>query len=84
MDAMPTVAPATAEGSWMLAEALLRCLSARDRLDRVLADLRALVVDCAWKARAIELMLDRCTEQQHELTGVVDLLESIESGLRAG
>ena len=68
----------------MLAEALLRCLSARERLGRVLADLRALAVDCAWKARAIELMLERCTEQQHELAGVVDLLGSVESGLQVG
>ena len=66
----------------MLAEALLRCLSARERLGRVLADLRAAAVDCAWRARAIELMLARCAEQQHELTGVVELLGSVESGLQ--
>jgi site-specific recombinase len=81
---MFTIAPAAAEGSWMLAEALLRCSSVRERLDRALADLVALSVDCAWRARAVEAMLDRCAEQQHELARVLDELGWIESGLRAG
>jgi len=81
---MFAIAPVTAEGSWMLAEAMLRCDRARERLDRALADLRALAVDCAWKARAIELMLERCAAQQRELVGVLDQLESIQSGLRVG
>ena len=68
----------------MLAEALLRCSSVRERLDRALADLVALSGDCAWKARAVELMLDRCAEQQHEIAGVLDQLSWIESGLRVG
>lgn len=68
----------------MLAEALLRCSSMRERLDRALADLVALSVDCAWKARAVELMLDRCAEQQHEIAAVLEQLGWIESGLRVG
>ena len=84
MAVMLMIAPAPDQGSWLLAEALLRCDSARERLERTLADLRALAADCAWKARAIELLLARCAEQQGELIGALDQIGSIESGLRAG
>lgn len=81
---MFAIAPTTAEGSWMLAEALLRCDRARERIDRALADLRALPVDCAWRASAVELMLERCAAQQGELVGALDQLETVESALRVG
>ncbi|MBS1699547.1 MAG: hypothetical protein JST25_14220 [Actinobacteria bacterium] len=81
---MLAVAPLTTEGTWLLADALGRCDSARERLDRALADLRALAADCGWRARAIDRLLERCAEQQGELVGVLDQLASLEAGLRAG
>ena len=81
---MITIAPDAAQGSWLVAQALLHCDSARERIERTLADLRSIGEECTWKARAIELLLDRCAEQLHELLGVLDQLRAIESELRAG
>ena len=81
---MLTFAPDTAQGSWLLAQALLHCDSARERIERAIADLRSIGEDCAWKAHAIELMLDRCAGQLRELLGVLDQLRAIESELTAG
>ena len=81
---MLTIAPETAQGSWLVAQALLHCDSARERVERAVADLRAIGADCAWKARAIDLILDRCAVQLQELLGVLDQLCSIQSDLRAG
>ncbi|MBS1906587.1 MAG: hypothetical protein JST33_08475 [Actinobacteria bacterium] len=81
---MFTTSSATDQGSWLLAEALLRCDSARERLERAVADLDAIAVDCAWKAPGIALLLDRCAQQRQELIGVLDQLRAVESGLRMG
>jgi|GEM_PF-2643205 len=78
------VASATDQGSWLLAEAQSCCDRARERLERALADLRAISADCAWKADAVRLLLQRCEEQQQELVRALDQLSCIASGLRVG
>lgn len=81
---MLTTAPVTAEGSWVLTQALLRFDSARDRIEHAIVDLRGMRDDCPWKARAIELVLQDCEQQQRQLLEILDQLGSVESALRAG
>lgn len=78
---MLSIAPATAPGSWMLAEALLRCDSAREHVEGAIAALGALDADCVWRARAIDLLRARLVQRSDELAGLLPQLRSIENGL---
>ncbi|MDQ4214888.1 hypothetical protein [Microbacterium capsulatum] len=74
----------TAQGSWALAEALMRCDRARDRIEGVIASLRTIEAECPWRARAIDLLRGELARQAQELQRILDELGAVESALRAG
>lgn len=78
---MLTIAPATAEGSWALAEALRRCDSARERLEVARDGLRALEDDMPWRSRAITALRAQFADREHELREVLSGLCDVEAVL---
>ncbi|SDL71991.1 hypothetical protein [Microbacterium azadirachtae] len=78
---MLTIAPATAEGSWALAEALRRCDSARERLEVARAGLRALDDDMPWRSRAITVLRAQFADREQELREVLSGLCDVEAVL---
>ena len=82
---MFTIAPAaTAEGSWLLAEALQRCDSARERVERAIVDLRSIDADCTWKARGVEFLKVGLEQRTRELGTALAHVRSVEDALRTG
>ncbi|OZB50945.1 hypothetical protein [Microbacterium sp. 13-71-7] len=81
---MITIAPAAAPGSWRLAEALLRCESARERIEATVAVLRAIDADCGWRSRSVEFVQRELEAQRRALAAAQESLPSIESALRVG
>ena len=81
---MTTFAPDAAPGSWQLAEALLRCERARERIEAAVVALRAIEADCGWRSRSVDF-LQRELEAQRQALGVArESLPSIEAALQAG
>lgn len=68
---MITIAPENPAGSWLLAEALLRCDSARERIEATAAALRAVDAECVWRARAIDRLREGVGRQEQELNGLL-------------
>ncbi|MGN8027409.1 hypothetical protein [Microbacterium sp. 22242] len=81
---MLTIAPDTAQGSWLRAEALLRCDSARERIERTIVDLRAIDDGCGWRAKAVDLLRAELERRREELLIALDRVGSIEAALREG
>lgn len=79
---MSTIAPATAEGSWLLAGALLRCDAARDRLDAAIAGLRALDDDMPWRSKAVTALRGQLVQHEGELRDALGGLGDVETALR--
>lgn len=81
---MLTIAPDSAQGSWLLSEALLRCDRARERIERTIADLRAIDEGCVWQARAIDFVHSELERRRDDLLAALVQVDSIESALQRG
>lgn len=75
---------ATAADPWLLAEALQRCDSARDRVEQAIVDLRSIDADCTWKARGVEFLKAGLEQRTRELSAALEQVCSVEDALRAG
>ena len=80
---MLTFAPAPAPASWLFAEALQRCDSARDRVERAIVDLRAIDADCTWKAKGVQFLKAGLDQRTRELTAALEQIRTVEDALRA-
>jgi len=78
---MITIAPENPAGSWLLAEALLRCDSARERIEATAAALRAVDAECVWRARAIDRLREGLGRQEQELTGLLARVGDVAASL---
>lgn len=81
---MLTFAPTTADETWLFVEALQRCDSARERVERAIVDLRAADADCTWKARGVEFLKAGLEQRTRELTAALEQVRTVEDALRAG
>ncbi|MDR2321412.1 MAG: hypothetical protein LBE60_07175 [Microbacterium sp.] len=81
---MITIAPDASPGSWLLAEALLRCESARERLEAAAVALQAIEAGCGWRARSVAFLQRELDVQGRALAAARASLPSIEAALRAG
>lgn len=79
---MITIAPDAGPGSWRLAEALLRCESARERIEAAVVALRAIEADCGWRSKSVEFVQRELDAQRRALAVAGESLPSIASALR--
>ena len=77
-------APATAQGSWLLAEAQRRCDRAGERLGDAALVLRALDADCLWQAKAIDRLRHELADRVQELIDLRVQLDGIACTLAVG